>query len=301
MSDTLCTLFEGDYHLGAAALINSLHRGGFSGTVVCGYRGALPPWHTIPEANLAPVRVLWVEVSTKIHFTNYKPVFMIECLDKHTPNAEKIYYSDPDIVIKSPWRVLARWAADGIALCEDLNASLPARHPFRLAWLDFLESRSITPVRALERYYNAGFIGLPRAHREVLNNWQTMLEAAASHLGDLDSIKTGQSYDLFHTVDQDALNMALLLGDWPLNTTGPEGMDFMPGGNLLSHAAGKLKPWRRGFVKAALQGRSPGQAQKRFFDHVEGPIPVFSPSDLKSRRSSLNLAAMIGRFYHRSL
>ena len=48
------TLFEGDYHLGAAALINPLCAAGFDETVVCGHRGPVPPWalaahpHEIP-------------------------------------------------------------------------------------------------------------------------------------------------------------------------------------------------------------------------------------------------------------
>ena len=41
---------------------------------------------------------------------------------------------------------------------------------------------------------------------------------------------------------------------------GPEGMDFLPGGHLLSHAAGGGKPWRGGFLRAALRGRPPGTA-----------------------------------------
>ncbi len=91
MSVTLCTLFEGDYHLGTAALLNSLHRSGFIGTFVCGYRGTRPAWagHT---ASLAPVRVRWIEITSPIHLTNYKPVFMRSCLHVHTPEATAIAY-----------------------------------------------------------------------------------------------------------------------------------------------------------------------------------------------------------------
>jgi hypothetical protein len=297
VNPTVCTLFEGDYHLGAAALINSLHRAGFAGTVVCGHRGPAPAWH---NANPAPIRLLWVEITDPVHFTNYKPAFMEACWTTHTPDAELMFYADPDLVVKAPWSVLARWARDGIALCEDVNANFPQRHPYKLAWLDFLEARQLTPRRTSDRYYNAGFLGLPRAHRGFLATWQSILDLANTHLGSLDRLKHGGPHELFHSSDQDALNIALLLGDWPINSTGPEGMDFLPGGHLLSHAAGGIKPWRGKFIREALRGRPPGPAQKAFHDHLAGPLPVLPAALVKRRRLTLALAALLGRFYHRS-
>jgi len=298
-NSTICTLFEGDYHLGAAALINSLYEAGFSGTVVCGYRGEIPPWAPAVE-NLDRLQARFVEVATAVHFTNYKPAFLQACWESAAPSVNQLFYIDPDVVVKAPWQTIERWALGGVAVCEDVNPYLPARHPYRLAWLDFFGRHGLVPARALDRYYNAGFLGVPRACRGVLEDWQRLLSPAELELGPLDRIKSGAPHELFHTIDQDALNMALLLSDTPINGAGPEAMDFFPGGHLLSHSVGGSKPWRGGFLRAALQGRPPGAAQKCFHQHLDGPLRVFPPFIARRRRLELAIAALIGRFYRRA-
>ncbi len=300
MSTLLCTLFEGDYHLGAAALLNSLHQAGFAGTFICGHRGPRPPWAEA-VAELAPIRVGWMKIEPPVHFTNYKPAFMLACLRSHPSAATAIAYLDPDIVVKAPWSVFERWLHhDGLALCEDVNASLPAGHPYRLAWEDFFTRHNLSPVRQLERYYNAGFVGVPREQTAFLVCWAGLINLAAGEVGALDRIKHAGPETLFHTVDQDALNMALLLHPVRIHAAGPEGMDFLPGGHLLSHAAGDGKPWRGGFLRAALRGRPPGSAQKQFHRHAVSPLAVLPAGLLARRRCELAAAALLGRFYRRS-
>jgi len=297
MNVTLCTSFEGDYHLGAAALLNSLHRSGFTGTFVCGYRGARPTWAQ-RVLSLAPLQVIWVEVSVPVHLTNYKPTFMLACLQTHTPAAESIGYLDPDIVVKASWQVFDRWLrGGGVTLCEDVNASLPSGHPYRFAWYDFFSRHDLVPVRTLERYYNSGFIAVPRAQDGLLVTWENLIALASRELGSLSSIKHGRPGTLFHTIDQDAMNMALLLHPVQIHAAGGEAMDFLPGGHLLSHATGGRKPWRGGFLRDALRGRPPGLAQKQFFRFVEKPLPVLAATTLAWRRFELGLAALLGRIY----
>jgi hypothetical protein len=298
-TSSICTLFEGDYHLGVAALINSLHTAGFTGTVVCGCRGKTPPW-SAAAMGLERMQISFVEITTPLHLTNYKPGFLQACWDGIAATADQLFYVDPDIVVKAPWPTLDRWARDGLAVCEDVNSYLPARHPYRLAWLDFFSRNGIVPARSLDRYYNAGFFGVPRTHRGLLDEWQRLLDLAEAELGPLNRIKSGAPHELFHTIDQDAFNMALLLNDLPINAAGPEAMDFFPGGHLLSHAAGGTKPWRGGFLKEALRGRPPGLAQKCFHQHLDGPLPVLPLSVVRSRRLELGVAALIGRFYRRT-
>ncbi len=300
MRSAVCTLFEGNYHYGVGALINSLHASGFSGRIVCGHRGPEPTWADAARRLPSGIEVKFVPVAPDLHFTHFKPVFMRECWERHTPDAAQLYYFDPDIVVKAPWSTFDRWAADGIALCEDVNNYMPARHPLRLAWSDFLAHRQLPTARPLDRYYNAGFIGLPRSFESLLETWAKIIRFAAAEIGSLDTIKVDRPTALFHTPDQDALNMALMVTDFPVNGAGPEGMDFAAGGHLMSHAIGGRKPWRGGFLKDALHGKPPGNAQKAFFRFAEKPLRLFSAGELARLRLSLSSGALLGRIYRRA-
>lgn len=300
MSHAICTLFEGHYHFGVGALINSLHASGFRGPVICGHRGPEPAWATAARTLPDGIDVRFVPVAPSVHFTYYKPAFMLECWAAHCADAQQLYYFDPDIVVKARWPVLARWAADGVALCEDVNGYLPARHPYRLAWGDFLHHHGLAALRPLDRYYNAGFLGLPRHQRAFLELWEQIIDCAAQELGSLHQIKFDEPNALLHTPDQDALNMALMASDVPINGTGPEGMDFAAGGHLLSHAIGKRKPWRGGFLAEALRGHPPGSAQKSFFRFAQSPLRLFPAGQLARLRLSLQTSALLGRMYRRT-
>ena len=300
MTQVVCTLFEGHYHFGVGALINSLHASGFKGRIICGHRGPEPTWAQDARQLQGGIEVSFVPVGTDVHFSNFKPQFLSRCWDERCPDADQLYYFDPDIVIKAPWSVVDRWASDGIALCEDVNGYLPARHPYRLAWQDFLLANNFAPVRSLDRYYNAGFIGLPKSHRSVLEIWTRLVACAERVLGSNALMKFDRPGALFHSADQDALNMALMCTESPINGTGPEGMDFTTGGHLLSHAIGGRKPWRGGFLGDALRGRPPGSAQKSFFHFAESPLRLFPSGQLARLRLSLRSGALLGRMYRRA-
>lgn len=308
-SPAVCTLFEGDYHLGAAALVNSLHASGYRGRIFCGLRGPLPPWASGPRTAADgsahcrlgdELELVFIPQATAIHFANHKPSFLLDLWSGPAADADTLFYLDPDIVLKCPWAAVARWAGDGVALCEDVNPSLPARHPLRLGWGAFL-ARHDLPVRAVrERYYNSGFIGVPAAQRHLLERWRDLVGHIGADNGSLQSIKHGAAHTLFHTPDQDALNLALMTLDLPVNAIGPEGMDFAPGGSYLSHAIGGRKPWRGGFVRQALQGYPPSLAAKNFFQHIDRPIPVFSTGRRRRLLAALQAGSFVGRFYRRS-
>lgn len=310
MTTAICTLFEGHYHLGAAALINSVHAAGFRGRIICGFRGDLPPWAQptrnegggIVARDLGDGLEIWfVPLATKIHFTNYKPSFMLEMWNGPAAGAEKFCYFDPDIVVKCPWAVLERWMDGGVALCEDVNNYVPARHPVRLEWRAWMDQHEVPLVTSdLDRYYSAGFIGVPHASRDLLTLWARLIEGVGASLGDLGSLKSGAPTQLFHTPDQDALNIALMASATTVNAAGPEAMDFAHGGHLLSHAIGGRKPWRGGFIGQALRGYPPSLANKAFFEHVSSPLEVFPAAKRKRMLLALQLAAFVGRFYRRT-
>ena len=220
------------------------------------------------------------------------------CLERSPPNHEAVFYFDPDIVVKAPWEVIARWARGGVALVEDINGYMPAHHPYRLAWTDFLKAHGMHVVRELDHYYNAGFIGVPHEAEGLLDRWAEINELALAQ--SQGKLKNDKPHALFHSADQDALNLALMTTYAPVNGAGPEAMDFTPGGHLLSHAVGGSKPWRAGFLRDSLRGRPPSRAARAFYDHVTAPVRIFSSAELWRRRFSLQCAAALGRVYRRT-
>jgi hypothetical protein len=310
MNISFCTLFEGNYHFGVAALANSLIASGYAGTLWVGYRGALPGWivdspsfnPATGEFQVTPeLKLRMLELDTPLHFTYYKPTFMKMVLQELAPEATIVAYIDPDIVVKCDWPSFAGWfTEDGISLAEDVNWSFPARHPKRLLWKRFFEPHGAPQRRTLNRYYNAGFIALSREHLEFLNLWHRLCELVVEYNATARHLKAGGSAALFHSTDQDAMNYALTACDAPLNTAGPEAMDFTPGGYYLSHAIGTVKPWHGGHIRQALHGRPPSLASKWYYRFANAPIKVYSDGALAKRQLSLKIAAAIGRLFKRA-
>lgn len=121
MNSVICTLFEGHYHYGLGALANSLYAKGFRGTIFAGYRGELPPWITnakmlgdVTEFSPADGLIIrFVRLTEKIHLTNFKPEFMLSLWEKHCPDAESLFYFDPDITVIGRWTFFEEWVGAG--------------------------------------------------------------------------------------------------------------------------------------------------------------------------------------------
>jgi hypothetical protein len=300
-------MFEGDYHYGVAAFVNSLHAHGFRGTVWAGYRGQLPPWArpVISEGSTSRYQVAngldirFLPLTTESHLTNFKPDFMLNICENHCPSAEALFYFDPDIVIRCQWSYFEAWAKFGIALCEDINSPLSQTHPLRFQWNE-IYSQHGHPLRfTSNQYINGGFQGIARPYKEFLNEWCLAQQIMSKEIGSLSQITAhiGGRAHPFSKTDQDALNVALAMTRQPLSIIGKEGMDIESGGFTMSHAIGHLKPWNTSFLSEALRGHPPSMACKSYFSYVQSPIGAYSASKLKRARLSLKLASALGRFY----
>ncbi len=308
MTPTVCTLFEGDYHLGAAALVHSLAQAGFAGRVVAGFRGPLPPWmHGQHERVLGEVEFQLLELDTPRHFTNFKPDFMLARL---AAGDGPLWYLDPDIVVAARWSFFTEWLRAGIALCEDVNSPLSAQHPRRVGWRNHFAPHGFNLHFRDPAYVNGGCVGLTAADTGFLELWRDLQLAMADATGGLaqSKLRGGTSALMrdplfcFNASDQDALNAALEAAPMEVQFSilGREAMGFQPGLAVLPHALGSPKPWQKRYLREALAGRPPTVADKAFWQHAAGPLAPFDHATLARRRRTLRLAAFLGRFYRRS-
>ncbi len=308
-STAICTLFEGDYHYGLAALVNSLVHAGYTGTVWAGYRGGLPPWleqlqrlDAQDEAYLVAdqVRLVFLPLVTSMHFTNYKPQFMLDLFMTHAPDREYLWYFDPDIFIRCNWTFFADWQQNGIALCQEIvNNILPADSPLRHKWIRIAAKGGLSSARPLNHYFSGGMVGVSSKHVSFLHLWRRILEEARREGCDLGGFMPGNRELPFFGSDQDALNVAAMYTEHPLTTMGPEAMGFVRGGFTMYHAVGQ-KPWRGSLLLRAVAGLPPSEADKFFFTQVSSPIRAYTRWRLRAKRLACAMAALIGRFYRRS-
>ncbi len=306
-TSVICTMFEKRYSIGVGALTNSLVAAGFSGTFCIGYRGPLPSW--LDQCTVEVVGERWrvgdltlhfIRMETADHFTNHKPQFMLRLFDHVFPQAERIFYIDPDIVVKCRWDFIEAWTSDAVSLCADINAQCPVGHPLRRAWERYFTPHGLRFRQQVNTYVNGGFIGVSRAHRSLLEEWVRAQEVMAPAIGGLGTAFPQDRTFLFHMTDQDALNAVLDGTTVPLSIIGQDGMDFIPGGYVLSHAQGRPKPWDKLFIREALKGRPPTLPDKCFWQNVEQPLRLFTPFTIRCRRLAIKLGSAIGRIYRRT-
>ena len=175
-------------------------------------------------------------------------------------------------------------------------------HPVRLIWERFLNKSGISVNRDLYHYINGGFVGLKKSRIEFLYIWQTIMNAGYN---DPDIFLEPKQFkhslnrsNEFFAQDQDGLNMALMCCESKVCDYGPEGMDFLGGGRVMSHSTGSPKPWKINFVMHIIKG-IPISLASHFYWHFigSGPIFVFSDKELKLKKLLLKINKFSSRFY----
>ena len=307
MSDVLCTLYEKHYHYGVGALLNSLCASGFAGIFVIGLRGPDAPWLSQCERidkdryRLQTLEIRLVHLDdVHLHFTNYKPQFMLRILAEIVPEALRLAYIDPDIVVRAKWRFFQDWIDTGVALCADVNSFVHRTSPLRGAWRRHFEPAGFVFHGRLDCYVNGGFIGVTPARAGILREWVRAQDVMAPVIGGLKTAFPADRSHPFHMTDQDALNATLDCTDEQLSVLGPEGMDFAPGGFVMAHALGHPKPWRKSYIMTLFRGQPPTSADKQYWKHVAAPLRIMPlPARLRTK-VTLRLSSLLGRIWRRA-
>jgi hypothetical protein len=298
-SDVACVLAEGDYLHGVAALINSLVRNGFAGTVLVGYRGALPAWTRGPLPEEVEIR--FVEVAPGWHLTNLKARFLAEALTTHCPTAARAWHFDADVVVMGPWTHFPRWAEAGLLAALDIaDTFMVPQHAFRDAWRA-LAGRAGFACREMAGYINAGFLGVPRAQLGFLHIWDALLRQREAEGTDMTRLRIAEAQPEFARADQDVLNAAFMASDAPYRLLGVEALGRFPFTHLLGHMMVFDKPWRRNHIKDALKGFQPDHPERAFWHYAEGPIRSFSAAEWRRKSWQRRIGRIIGYVHRRSL
>lgn len=291
MNIAVYTIFEKSYHLGVAALINSLYQNGFRGKIFAAYRGEVPGWADLRMGvnfNAAEdLDVIFCKTAYLNHLSTLKPSFGLDILNSDK-NIAGVVYFDPDIVALVDWSFFLKWIQCGVALCSDTHRyMMHPTHPIKQMWK--AEVGPLFPYwRDFHGYANSGFVGVSRENMCFLSTWGAVID----HM-QINTLKLDDPTHPFNTQDQDALNAAIHFSDVPISLAGQEEMGFFQTMSYMAHALGP-KPWRKGFVReAVLRGRRPSFAAKQYWRYVEGPIRVFSPLQVKAAGLEMLLARAI--------
>ncbi|HSY60941.1 MAG TPA: hypothetical protein VK796_03645 [Cytophaga sp.] len=294
MKDVVCTLFEGNYHYGVAGLINSLAQHGFNGIIYAGCKEnePLPDWaictskEGYEEMSVTPeIQVRFIRVSTEYHFTNYKPHFMLQMMEREVGH-DNFFYFDPDIVIVQSWKLFAQWVQFGVAMCQDVNFHMPATHVFKLRWLEYAEQNGFKKTRAVEGFCNGGFVGVHRKNAVFLENWKKIMDISiADNLTNSKASwnKKAEYAQLFsRTEDQDLQNLSIMISDCPISIVGPDAMGFTFGKRFMFHSLGQPKAWNLTW-KHVFQKSKISESNMRFYKYVNTPINISQLLGLKMK------------------
>jgi hypothetical protein len=241
----------------------------------------------------------FLPLETDYHFANYKPTFMLELFNGIASKSDAIAYFDPDIVLKCNWSFFDKWMLHGVAMVHEISSNdMPPNHPIRREWEKLITLNNRKTVRQLYSYINSGFCGVRREHIAFVQIWEEMINSGLkffNHSSDNFAF-TSDRTDPFYANDQDAFNIAAMCSETPISEMGPEAMDFINGGQIMSHAISNPKPWKKNFLLSALKGHKVSNTEKTYWNYVSGPTKPYSDFYLWKKRKAIFLATVITRF-----
>ncbi|MDB4905110.1 MAG: hypothetical protein JWQ63_4391 [Mucilaginibacter sp.] len=299
--EIIVCLFDGNYNLGAGALINSLVKADFKGLIYIGYRGALPIWvkQLKPLGNdnfsVTPnINIHFKQVDTQMHLGYYKPFFIKEAFDNYK-QTKKIYYFDVDIIVKAPWTVFSNWLESGLCLCLDNSFHfLHNSHPWRKHWIKLAPQNELS-FNDINYYFNSGFIGIERDSIIIIDRWIYYTNKYIEVGGNVNRFVKDEFNHL--KGDQDLLNAAITISpNIEISIVGKEGMGFTTPATLMLHAIGDNKPWSNlFFIQLIKSGNKPNLADKYFFSYCKYPINIFAGYKYQLKKLDMLISALLGR------
>jgi len=305
----VCTIAEGTYFLGVAALANSLVSAGFKGSIVVGYRGSSPEWlerltkDSTPDVYVVTpeVRLQLIKILGPWHLANHKAHFIKKIFHEIVPNTDLVYFFDTDIVITHAWSTFAGWARNGVVVALDVaDTYMSPHHIYRRAW-QALAAKIDRKCRDFTGYVNSGCVGIDRQFAEFAEVWALLMEELAREGADMNKMKNWTGRLEFARMDQDVLNATIMATETPIALLGAEAMGWFPGtGDIMPHAMYHTKPWARNYILDALRGFPPDRIHRTYWRFAEGPIRPFGELELKRKKTALKVARIIGCFHKRS-
>ncbi len=306
MKTAIFSLYEGNYHHGVAALINSAIATGYGGCFVVGYRDSLPPWaQTLTavgngEYKAGENRIIFYKVDVPRHLGFHKPFAALDVLDRFA-EIEKLFYADPDVTFLAPWQFFEDWVELGIALVEDANFPrvLP-NHPWRAIWKGLLSEAGLECRAAqCDSYANSGFFGVTRRDRDFLKKWADVtlvFEAIGKSTESFEMVERWKGV----VSDQDLLAAVMMSWTGPFSIMGPEAMGFTGHYFILSHAIESPKPWNKNYFLGSLSGAPPSTAGAHFLQYASGMIRPYSKGEYLLRKLDFRAGKLIARVWRRS-
>lgn len=314
MRTAVCTLYEGNYHFGVGALINSLIQNQFKGDIFVGYRGELPPWFRHYEninhdiwGEVAVMQLLdktmiyFVKPDTSLHFTNFKPQFLLDLSKNLCSHYDAIAYFDPDIVVCRNWEYFEDWMQHGVAVVHDVvMEDMPSTHPLKRNWELIAKRNNQNINHNIYSYVNAGFCGILKKYWNFPILWEFFIEIALNeYKADSTKLRTHPRPNPFFYSDQDSFNLALMCYDGAISEIGSEGMGFKYGVVAMAHAVGSTKPWSKKYFRSFIKGVLPTYAEKKYWHYSNACIYIYPKFYHLFMRLKILLISFLGRFYGR--